>query len=134
MSPEAAVDIILGIFKAAWDPRQAEYEDVPGHKPASDVTWARATVRHATGNQSSLGSDTGTRKFTDEGTVIIQVFSPVGDGSTASRAAAEVVLNAYRDARDPNVWFRDAKLNEVGSDGAFYQTNVTATFSYDTVR
>lgn len=134
MSPQDAVDIILDIFKTAWEPRAAFYEDVPGSAPTSEQTWARASVKHSDGNQTSMGSATGTRKFTDQGTVFVQVFSPVGDGSTASREAAKDVLNAFRDARDPSVWFRNAKLNEVGSDGAFYQTNVSATFSYDTVR
>jgi hypothetical protein len=134
MTPEEAEDIILGIFKTAWDPNPAVYDDVPGNKPAGDVIWARATVKHATGRQSSLGNAGGKRRYTFEGTVTVQVFSPVGDGSTAGLDAAKVVLNAYEDARNPDVWFRDARLNEVGSSGAFDQINVLATFSYDDVR
>ena len=137
MTPAEAKDVILGIFKTVWDtptPRIAVYSDLPGTKPASNVVWARAIVQHAEGRQSSLAGVSGTRRFTDEGTFFIQVFAPVGDGSTACLAAAREVQDAYRDAKHPNVWFRDVKLREVGADGTFYQINVSGTFSYDEVR
>ena len=133
MTPNEAVDIIFGIFKAVWDPRPAIYSDVGGKIPTSEGVWARATIRHAVGSQSSLGG-IGSRKFTDKGTVIVQVFAPVGDGSTACYEAARLVQNAYRDARNPSVWFRDVRMNEIGASGAFEQINVLATFSYDDVR
>ena len=136
MTPAQAVDVILGVFKAAWDGTgfPAVYDDVPGKKPTSETVWARATVRHATGNQSSIGGDVGSRRYTSRGTVFVQIFAPVGDGSTACYAAAQLVLNAYRDARNPDVWFTEQRMREVGSDGAFEQINVLATFSYDDVR
>lgn len=136
MTPERAQDIILGVFKTAWDTTgfPAVYTDVPGEKPTSETVWARATIRHATGRQTSLAGDVGTRRFTDKGTVFVQVFAPVGDGSTACYAAARLVQNAFRDAKGLDVWFTDARMNEVGSDGAFEQINVLATFSYDDVR
>ena len=136
MTPEQAVDAILDIFKAAWDPTgfAAVYGDKPGTKPPSEALWARATIQHATGDQSSLAGETGTRRYTEEGTLTVQVFAPVGDGSTECYRAATLVRDAYRDARHPNVWFRNARIQEVGASGAFDQINVLATFSYDTVR
>lgn len=134
MTPLQARDRILSIFKSVWDPRAAVYNDVAGKIPTSESVWARATIRHATGSQTTLASDNGTRRFSDQGTVIVQVFAPVGDGSTACYEAAREVQDAYRDAKDPDVWFRDVQLKEVGSDGAFEQINVSATFSYDDVR
>jgi len=133
MTPDQARDIILGVFKAAWDPRPAVYDDVPGTIPTGEIVWARATIRHATASQT-LAGEVGTRRFTEEGTVIVQVFAPVGDGSTACYAAAREVQNAFRDARNSDVWFRDVRMNEVGTEGAFVQINVLATFSYDDVR
>lgn len=133
MTPNEARDIILGIFKDVWDPRPAIYDDVGGKIPTSEGAWARATIRHANGNQASLGG-IGSRRFREEGTVIVQVFAPVGDGSTACYEAARLVQNAFRDARDPVVWFRDVRMNEIGSSGSFEQINVLATFSYDDVR
>ena len=134
MSPREARDIILSIFKNVWDPRLALYNDVPGNIPPSENIWARATIRHATGNQSSLAGEVGTRQFTAEGTVFIQIFTPIGSGSTEGYVAAAQVQNAFRVARNADVWFRDVRLNEVGIVGAFDQTNVLATFSYADVR
>jgi hypothetical protein len=136
MTSEEAVDAILDIFKAVWDLTgfSAVYSDKPGTAPVSETIWARATVQHATGGQSSLGNEAGARRFTAEGTVFVQVFSPIGDGRTSGYKAAEIVQNAYRDARHPNVWFRNVRIVEVGDNGAFTQTNVLVTFSYDTVR
>lgn len=134
---EQAIDIILGIFKAAWDPLAfpAVYDDLPDNKPTSETVWARATIRHADGRQASLSGAHATRRYKAVGTVFVQVFAPVGDGSTACYEAAKVVLDAYRDARNPDVWFRDVRLKEIGNGkGAFTQINVEATFSYDEVR
>lgn len=136
MTPEQAVDAIFDIFKAAWDPTgfPAVYSDKEGEIPASETVWARATIKHATGNQSSLAGEVGTRRFTATGIVTVQVFAPVGDGSTECYKAALLVQSAYEDARHPNVWFRGVRIQEVGESGAFQQQNVTATFSYDHVR
>jgi hypothetical protein len=136
MTPEEAVDGILGIFKRAWDTtgHPAFYDDKTGEIPTSDVPWARATIQHATGQQSSLAGSSGTKRFTETGTLFVQVFTPVGDGSTACYRLATLVRDAYRDARDGELWFRNVQLNEIGISGAFRQINVTATFSYDEVR
>ncbi len=134
MTPEEAVDVMLDIFKAAWDPRPALYDDKTGEIPTSETPWARATIQHATGGQSSLSGASGTKRHTEKGTVFVQVFTPVGDGSTACYQLAKLVRDAFRDARDANVWFRNVFLTEIGISGAFRQINVQATFSYDEVR
>lgn len=134
MTPEEAVDVMLGIFKTAWDPRPALYDDKTGEIPPSETPWARATIQHATGGQSSLSGASGTKRHTEKGTVFVQVFTPVGDGSTACYQLAKLVRDAFRDARDANVWFRNVFLTEIGISGAFRQINVQATFSYDEVR
>ena len=133
MTEEEAEDVIFGIFKAAWDPRPAVYDDVPDNIPTGEVVWARASILPATTRQT-LAGEVGTRRFTEEGTVVVQVFAPVGDGSTACLNAARVVRNAYRDARNADVWFRNVRINKVGSSGGFNQFNVRATYSYDDVR
>lgn len=136
MTPEQAVDAILDIFKAAWDltGHIAIYDDKPGEIPPSETPWARVTIKHATGGQSSLSGASGTKRFTERGNLFVQIFTPVGDGSTACYQLAKLVRDAYRDARDPDVWFRNVFLEEIGISGAFRQTNVRATFTYDEVR
>lgn len=136
MTFDEARDIILKVFKDAWDLTgfPVTWTDVPGSAPTSETVWARATIRHATGAQASLAGENGARRWARTGTVYIQVFAPVGDGSKAGYEAAQIVVNAFQASRHENVWFRDVRMNEVGTSGAFEQLNVLATFSYDDVR
>lgn len=137
MTADEARDQILQVFKDAWDPTGfvATYTDVAGEVPPSQSVWARAIVRHATGGQSTLsGPINGCVRQTYGGTVYVQVFAPVGDGSTSAYDAAQIVLNAYKASHAKNVWFRDVRINEVGTRGAFEQINVLAEFTYDDTR
>jgi hypothetical protein len=138
MTPEQAIDVITKVFEDAWvgvglDLENVKYSDVPGQKPAGEVPWARVTVMHATGNQKSLSNAIGKRRFRATGTVIAQIFTPIGDGSVAEYGIAQAVLTAYRIAQDPDVWFRNTRLNERPSEGSFAQTNVLSEFVYDDV-
>lgn len=130
-------DYVLSVFKAAWDTQPSyavTWNDVPAAPPGTDVIWARPTVRHATGRQSSLSGEIGLRKFQHTGTVFVQIFGPVGDGLKQVYSAANLVKNAYEDSRHENLWFRNVRLNEIGENGGFQQFNVLADFLYDEVR
>lgn len=135
MNALVAKDAILGVFKSVWDTFSgavALYPDMPGDPPAGDVLWARATVQHITGAQTSLASDVGTRRFTAKGLLWVQVFAPAGDGSTGASTAAQAIVNAYRTARLA-VLFRNVTLVDMGGDGAFTRVDVKANFEYDDI-
>lgn len=136
MNKEEAVDAILDIFKTAWDTTgfTALYPGKEKEKPTSEAPWARVTIQHASGDQASLGSLGGRRRFREVGTLFVQVFAPVGDGSTWCYQLTQLLCDAYRDARHPEVWFRNVHSEEIGDDGSFLQHNVIATFIYDNVR
>lgn len=68
--------------------------------------------------------------FTHTGSIIVQIFVPMGDGMGPAYTLARLVLQAYRDARGA-VWYRNHRFREVGDDGAFTQINCTIEFSYD---
>lgn len=137
-----ARDHMLKVFKDAWDPTgypavypdSAEDPDNGGSTPSANV-WARATIRHADGFQSSLtGPQEVLKRHTNIGVVIIQVFGAIGDGSTAAYDAAQTVATAFRKSRGIPVWFRRVRVNESDTRGPFNQINVLADFSYDDVR
>lgn len=138
MSPDEARDEMLAVFKAAWDttavPNNVVYSDVAGSKPFGDAAWARVSIRHATGGQSSLIGDVGQKRHTETGTLWVQVFAPAGDGSVTAYSLATMVRNAYRAVRGSTVWYRNHRLQEAGSSGAFEQVNVLVDFNYDDVR
>lgn len=143
MNMQDAIDAMLGIVDAAaitvtGGPMLMMYEDkinpaIPNGIPASEVLWARAIVRHATGAASSLTGAEGAIKYLNTGIVWVQIFAPKGDGLVLLRAAAETVQNAFRTAR-LDVWFRDMQAVEMGSDGAFERMDVKAKFEYDVIK
>lgn len=135
MTFDEAVDEMLGVFTAAWTPTgfPVVWTDVPGNPPTTETPWARVTVKHATGRQGSLAGEVGTRIFDRTGTIFIQVFTPVGQSMSESYRLAQLLVNAYEDAR-LEVWFRNTRMKEVGASGAFEQVNVLSDFLYDDVR
>ncbi len=138
MNYDEARDQILGVFKAAWDTTEyaAIYPDVPDEVPQGEEgeAWARASVIHANGHQASLAGENGARRWQRDGIVTIQIFARVGDGLTKAYELAQLVSDAFQDAKNLGVWFRNVRIKEVGNSGAFEQINVLANFTYDQVR
>lgn len=130
MTADEARDEVYAIFKAVSDTTGLEvaYDDSPARDNSDG--WARVTLRHATGRQSSLSGAMGTRRFTRTGTLWVQVFAPVGDGNATALSLAETVVNAYQ-AASGTVWYRNVRMREQGSDGAFARVDVLADFTYD---
>lgn len=142
LTPDQARDVMLKVHRDAWllagyTDQQVTYTDVPCTVPQgagpSEQVWCRVTVRHATGRQSSLTGGLGTQRYTNRGTVWVQVFAPIGDGSTAGYGASQTVVGAFRDAKTA-VLFRNVRFSEAGKDGAFERFDVKADFEYDEVR
>lgn len=131
MNANQAVDIMMGHVTSVLPVDVvAVWPDVPGDTP-TDTKWIRATVRHATGRQSSLSNEFGVRKFTKAGLLMVQCFAPVGDGELAARDLADVFVEKLETITNSPVWYRNIRLNEVGKDGPAVQVNVMAEFQYD---
>ena len=90
-------------------------------------------MQHTNGGQSSLSGESGSRRFASRGIVAISIFVPVGGGQTKAYELAQLVANAYEDAR-LDVWFRNTRIREMGASGAFEQVDVLTEFFYDEVR
>jgi len=136
-----ARDAVNGVVNDAWlasgvtSGFEMQWDDVKADPPGEDVdgnaeTYARTTVRTFTSEQETLGGP-GVRKHQTEGQVVVQVFTPSGDGHTLSDAIVEVLKAAVRNKRVGNLWFFDAVPREVGQEGAHFQTNFVAGFRYE---
>jgi len=132
-----AVDDILGVFKAAWDPTShtALYTNVKGEVPSGEDPWARVNLQHTGGNQASLTGGLGTTRWARMGFLAVQIFVPIGEGLSEAHALAKIISDAFEGASTANgVWFRNVRVNEVGPDGDWYQVNVVVDFEYDEVK
>jgi len=133
MNYKQARDEILGVFNAAWAPRTAVWTDLPSDVPSGGV-WARPTLRHDTGGQGSLAGDQGKIQYDNGGVLFIQVFTPIGQGSSENYDLSQMLVSAYRAYKHPNLWFRNVRMQEVtSSQSAFQQHNVMADFEYTNV-
>lgn len=136
-----AVDDILTIFKTAWDAAATNptLVDYPNTVPANGVklppddnrSWARVTIQHIGGRQSSLSGALGVQRYERTGILTVQIFVPAGEDLSEAHILAKVVIDAYEGVASPRqVWFRNARMNEIGPDGDFYQVNVLVDFTY----
>jgi hypothetical protein len=139
-----ARDDILSLFYSAWNagpPSQGiavVYDDTMGSTPKDGqpaLPWARAVVKHLNGGQASLANFNGTSRYRRAGIFTVQVFTPYGGGLSLSDTLVSVIVNAFEGKASTNgVWFRQVRINEVGQDGLWYQTNVLINFEYDEVK
>jgi hypothetical protein len=118
-----------------------DYEDKPRGEaegpipPNQLVPWLRLQVRHTTGRATTIGNHEGVKRHTRSGIFTIQVFVPFGGSLTEAEERAILVAHALEDkTKDRSVMLRNVRINEIGSDGHWYQTNVLADFEYDEVR
>lgn len=134
---QEAKDEIFSLFKSGWDATgySAHYQDVRSQRSSNEEPWAAIFLQHTAGFQSTLNGSQGERTFLRQGFVTVQIFTPVGNGLQDSYQLAKVVADVFEGASTPGgVWFRNVRLNEVGRDGEFYQTNIIAEFRYDEVK
>lgn len=132
-----ARDIILGVFYGKWNglsasPGPVHFSAEAGEKPTTRVPWARVTLRHSDGPQTTLTGAIGDkRRYTQYGVLFIQLFTQIGEGETELYRIATEIRSAYNQARGLPVWFRNARLGEVGSRAMWEQLNVLVDFEYD---
>lgn len=96
--------------------------------------WARVTYLPNLREQSSIAGPTGSKE-TAQGLVIVQVFTPTGDGGLQDRTLTALVETAFVKVSTPNgVWYRKVRTECVGQEGFWWHSNVIAEWSYDEVR
>jgi hypothetical protein len=146
---EDATDAIFGLLNAAWLANsgaansnysgkvpQIEWPDVDQAAPklsAGNVPWTRASLQYTGRKQTGLGS--GVSKYTANGVVTVQIFVPTGkQGLTNCDRLGKVVTDAFEGKSTAEIWFRNVTYRPIGSDGVWFQANVTANFTYDVVK
>lgn len=134
MNRTEARDTIYGHLREATSPSGVAvlWPDTPQNIPVGHQ-WLRPVIRHAGGGQKSLGGSDGTRRFGAWGVVIVQVFTPVGDGMTDSDTLVQTLLTYFEAVRSPQLWYRNIRAIEIGKDGAAEQVNFMADFQYDNI-
>lgn len=126
---------ILDFFGAGWTAASrtegVEYPNM-SFSPVANEAWARISILEFDTGNPALGN----RHKRTTGVVMVQVFVPVGSGSELKAALCDVVLGIFENKRTGSfVSFRRGKVSDVGtgSDGAWWQVNVSVPYRYDEV-
>lgn len=142
-----ARDDIQALFWAAWSsaaPAQNsgavpdvrwQWLDSPAASPDLTKPWARVTIRHNDGGQSTFGP-AGQRRFTKTGEVFVQVFAPINKaGATQLENLATIAQDAFEGKTTTNgVLFRKVVAREGETYQGWNQVTVVASFTYDDVK
>lgn len=126
LTPVEANDEIATLLNTAWiantptivgsgSPVELRWQNVgkDTRPPISDY-WARASILHFGGDHFTLGAS-GYRRYERTGSVIVQVFSPLGVGVTIGLQLATVALTAFEGQVTPGgVWFRGCGIRSIG--------------------
>lgn len=94
--------------------------------------FVRLNMQHTPGAAGAAGL--GNRYFRRDGIIIVQVFTRANTGRARSNAVVDSVLLFFEQTSVPGTWFRGQSPSEAGDDGSWFQVNVSAEFTYDTLR
>lgn len=136
---EQARDQMLALVKAVADANSVVvvWEGTAVDKPPDgpQVSWARAGVRHFLRRQTTLSGSTGTRLYTSTGLLLVSLFTPTWEGLEEADRLSALFRNAVEGVSTAGgVWFRNARTTEMGLDGSWWRTDVSADFEYDEIR
>lgn len=92
-------------------------------------------MRHNVMDQQTLGS-VGNRRFRRFGIITVQIFTLGDQGLSTADVFAKVALDAFEgnSTAPTEIHFRNSRINEVGEDGPWFQTNVIVDFDYDEIK
>lgn len=122
---------VYRLVQNVWGGRPLLFDNIAGTPPTARVPWARVSMRHSFGGQETLGDARGKVLFSRKGFVVTQLFVPAGDGQREHDELAELLLGAFETRQGEAISFRNAALQEIGVDGIWFQSNISAMFRYD---
>lgn len=136
---DQAYDEVMAATKAGLDAAgiaAVHYPDMDFTLPSGATPWARVSFDLLDSGQASFADRLGRKRFRRLGLLSIQLFHPLGGGSTDARIAAKVLADAFEgQSTSGGVWFRDLTgPSPVGANGGFSQTNLAVSFEYDEVK
>jgi len=136
-----AKDAMMTLLKTVTDAQSLHtiWEDVDKNtldqKPDTSVPFSRIAVRHRAGGSTSLPNSAGRKKFQEDGFILIEIYTPSGDGTVTADTLAQAFLTALRTRSSLNqsVWYTDVRAQEIGQDDGWFKTNVVAEFHYNII-
>lgn len=104
-----------------FEPPDAE----PGAK------WARLTIEESSRRKVSLASSPGTEQYRVLGSMVVQLFTPPGEGTRQALDLANTLMSKFQSVTVEGVVYRTPFHRLLGRSGDWHQTNVVCPFYFD---
>ena len=143
MSHAALNTIVESRFATAWGATTAVAYDNVNFTPTAGASWVAIKLREGPSKKITLGSGAQVRRTL--GTIFVEIFTPVGTGSSACRGYVDSVKAIFRDYRASGLHCHESSSNVIGEEyytnsgtgvpaaSQQYQAVVSIPFMYDEV-
>lgn len=104
--------------------------------PSVTLPYAIWAARHSAAPQRGLSDQFGYQNYETIGLITVQCKAPLidGNGFEVAERMAIIARDAYRGKQTPDcIWFRNARIQEVGPDAGWFLFNAYIEFEYDEV-
>jgi len=133
-----AEEAIVEQFASAWNAAHSSIDfclENESFTPDSDKPWLRVTVQPQARVQESMGP-VGGRNFLSLGTVYVQVFTPLDEGTAQNRQLCDAVKDCFEGISlgGGSLRLYAAAVRAIGPDDKWYMSNVATTFDFDETR
>lgn len=146
-----AIDAMFALFNDAWvDGAGALAETTlvpdirwPGVEepeiPPVDSFWCRVSTQQVSEPLTSFKSGvapTENKRYSAVGLLFVQIFCPMSDSRAMEkgRLLAELARDAFRGKQTANdVWFRNARIQNLPPEDRFYRFNIVVEYTYDDI-
>lgn len=143
-----AIDELVRLLNQAWktltpavlggpDPALMQWPGEPQDNPDVVQPFGRYKQTHI-GDPHHTLAPAGRRRFTRSGFVTIQCFGPIADinwpqgGLSLAEKLAIIARDAYEGVgTNDGLWFRNARIVDIGADKVYYEHRVLVDFTYD---
>lgn len=130
-----ARETIYQAFQTAWGATSPITHDNESFEPPVDTAWVRMVVRHDGSTLECIGGagDGGMNTYQRTGRVIMQVFTPLDQGTREADTLAQTARAIFEGTTLSSnaIRFNNVVLREIGPEGSWYQINLEAAFQYD---
>lgn len=131
MTVKPAIDTLLGYVPNLV----IQGVQSPGKQP-TDKIHLRFSQQTVIEEQATLAGSDLKRRYTTDGLVFVQIFSPIASLNDYANGlkVAELVKSAYRGKNTENcMWFRNTRIQELPPEEAWFRVNVVSEYTYDQI-
>lgn len=132
-TPKQARDALYAAFNTYWLSTAyaavtLAWDNIDSHQDGAE--YVRVQAQHVAGTIAALGNELYRREIL----LVLNIFTPEGQGQQRSDELAEAVLAFVETLNVSNFRVRDPGFNEVGVFDGYYQSSVLANIEYDALR